>query len=385
MDGGLRCADDLWNVEKGVREALRSWGYREVDASVLMDYDTLRRGSSAAGSTCKLIDGQGEVLALRPDMTAPIAHGAATQWRVKRRPLRLAYCGRAFRRIPSSGIREVRQAGVELIGVAQPDGDAEVIALACEAVRAAGLDRFQVNLGHNGLLHELSVQLGLTTAQAAELRRALVQRDFVSTQRILESCSDHRAAETMVELLIPYGGRGDLSALSSLGLYLEGLEKLDAVVEALEAYEIGEHLRLDVSLARDFDYYTGVVFEIYCPIGGVVLGGGGRYDELIGTFGEPEAATGFALDLGALGEAVRARDHTSTGGIGCLVMAARSSRSEAVVLANQLRRRGFRVTVHLETEDPQEDAARRLAREMGLEQVLLVGDGNHLRYGVSQD
>ncbi len=384
MDGGLVNADELWNVEKSVRETMWSWGYREVQASVFMDYDTLRRGSAAAGSACKLIDGDGVVLALRPDMTAPIAHGAATQWRVKPRPLRLAYCGRAFRRIPSSGIREVRQAGVELVGVAGPDGDAEVIALACEAVRTAGLESFQVNLGHNGLLHELSVQLGLGTRESADLRDALVQRDFVSTQRILEGCSDHSTAEAMVELLVPYGGRGDLSALSSLGVYLQGLERLDAVVEALEAYDIGEHLCLDVSLARDFDYYTGVVFEIYCPLGGALLGGGGRYDELIGAFGEPEAATGFALDLGAVGEAGRARGSANPGGIGCLVAASRCSRAEAVALARQLRSRGFRVTVHLQEEDPREDAAHRLAREMGLEQVLIVGEGNRLRYGVSQ-
>ncbi|MFO8060925.1 MAG: ATP phosphoribosyltransferase regulatory subunit, partial [Bacillota bacterium] len=316
----------------------------------------------------KLIGEEGEVLALRADMTAPIAQMAATEWQNVPRPLRLAYCGRVFRRGEEMfGARELQQAGVEMIGVGGPEADAEVVAVACEALRQSGVDRFQVSLGHNGLLRELLAGLDLEEDDRDALREALIRRDLVVAGRVLGSaCEQDRS---LVRALSPFGSEKGLAAVSSVGVELPGLEKLATVIEVLEAYGLGDHLRVDVALARGFDYYTGVVFEVYCPRSGVMLGGGGRYDGLTGVFGCPEAATGFALDLGRVLSSLS--PGTGVEADKWLVVGSREEREEVLACARRLRASGYRACVHW--ADPEPSAPPEvIAGKMGFSGAALV-------------
>ncbi len=370
--------EGLRRIEESMREIFCGWAYDEVSTPILVDYEVLKRGNGTPADTIyKLIGEEGEVLALRADMTAPLAQLAASEWERVPRPLRLSYVSSVFRRGGGEfGARELVQAGVELIGLAEPEADAEVIALACEVLRRSGLDQFQISLGHNGLLRELLAGLELGEVDRAALRDALIRRDFVVARRILGSGGGDRGS--LIEAFSPFGSERSLEVLASMGIELPGLQRLREVVQVLGAYGEGSHLRLDVSLARGFNYYTGVVFEIYCPSSGLMLGGGGRYDGLTGAFGAPEAATGFALDLDRVLSSLPRRSR-GRADRKWLVIGTRGRREEILACARRLRRSGHRAAVHwmrVEREDGVED----VAENMGFSGVALLRRDGELEF-----
>ncbi len=146
-------------VVRRVVEVFDAWGYSPVETPVVEAYEALgavdAHGSEAA--PFRLLDSDGELLALRPDMTLPIARVAATRLADDPGPLRVRYVAPVFREHASlrGQARQFTQAGVELIGESGPEIDAEVVAVAAEALRAAGLERFTVALGSVEVLGEL--------------------------------------------------------------------------------------------------------------------------------------------------------------------------------------------------------------------------------------
>ena len=368
----------LRQLQSGMCEVFRELAYDEVSAPILADYDMLRVGNGTPPETIyKLISEESEVLALKADMTTPLAQLAATEWERVPRPLRLSYVSRVFRRGGDmSGARELLQAGVELIGLSEPEADAEVIAVGCEALRRSGIDQFQISLGHNGLLRELLASLALEDEPRNLLRDALIRRDFVVARQVLGSAGGDR--RSLVGALSPFGSAPSLEALDSLGIQLPGLRRLRAVVDVLEAYGVSEHLRIDVSLARGFDYYTGVVFEIYCPSSGLMVGGGGRYDGLTGAYGAPEAATGFALDLDRVLLSLPAKGSAKPSHK-WLVMGRRERREQVLSCACQLRASGHRAAVHWLVQEPLA-SAEELAEAMGFSGAAVIREDGEIEF-----
>ena len=295
----------LRQAEETMRRVCDNWGYDEVILPTLLPYESLRRGQSAPESnTHKLIDENGRILVLRPDMTAPIAEWAATEWGDASRPLRVSYFSTLFRRGQGGqgGSREYFQAGVELIGSADVSADAEVLGLACEALEQVGVRGFQINVGHNGLLRAITQRLGLRDDTETALREALQTRDIVGVQSLIQGLTLLDNGIELLECLLPFGDSKEdpetlLSTLEQYQLPIELLEEIRQIFRAVARSHPDRSIRLDVSLVRDLEYYTGPVFEIYCPATGAMLGGGGRYDGLISLFGPSEPATGLALDL----------------------------------------------------------------------------------------
>src|SRR5579875_1112847 len=195
-------------VVDAVLGLLRRWGYREVVTPTLEYLDVLVRGegTEAADRLFKLIDRGGELLALRPEMTTPVARLVATQLRHEPLPIRLAYAGQVFRGgEPGAGrLREFPQVGCELVGADSPEADAEIVALAVEALRAAGVGQFSLSVGHGGFLRSLLEGLGVSEEEMGHVRAALYRKDFVGLQAVLDRYA------------LPAGGREALLALPSL-------------------------------------------------------------------------------------------------------------------------------------------------------------------------
>lgn len=290
-------------VDGILREAAR-WGYREVATPTLEYLDVLVRGEGAGTGDrlFKLIDQGGEVLALRPEMTTPVARLVATRLREEPPPLRLAYAGQVFRgRENGSGrLREFPQVGCELIGSSTLEADAEIVALAVDALAAAGVGQFSLSLGHAGVLRGILAGLGLPEAQAAEVRALLYRKDFVGIRDLLGRRRAPAGAVDALLALPTLRGPTAISDARRLVVTPDGqqavreLEELDAV---LRAYGVGGAVEVDLSIIRDFEYYTGIVFEGHTASLGAPLLGGGRYDRLLERFGAPHAATGFAVRI----------------------------------------------------------------------------------------
>jgi ATP phosphoribosyltransferase regulatory subunit len=286
-------------IEAALRGVFDDADYGEVATPALEYESVLARGESMPPAY-RVLDDHGNVLALRTDMTVPIARVASTRYAASEPPLRFFYVANAYRQVrPHRGqMRELRQAGVELVGSPAPAGTAEVLTVLSRALEATGLTDFRIGLGSASIVPALLEQAGVQEVDRARILRELVTRDFVGLEREVRALGlDDRIAQ--VPLL-----RGGTEILDELPDGAGGL--LREAIELLES-DVRERVIIDLGLARDLGYYTGAIFEVYAPGIGQPLGGGGRYDELLGRFGRPLPAVGFALVVDRLHEALALR------------------------------------------------------------------------------
>jgi ATP phosphoribosyltransferase regulatory subunit len=294
---------ELRRLEATLAEAFGRFGYGEV-ATPTIEYDEVlaygdERGAPAA---YRFFDEDGELLAMRTDMTVPIARLVATRLADSEPPFRLCYIGNAYRAVrPQRGqMREFSQAGVELIGVDAPAGTAEVIEVLTGALDAIGLTRAVIGLGDADLYRQLLGEHGVEERHRELFLETLARHDLVGLEAELDELDiapDER--RTLLALPSLRGGPEVLDRARELGgsAVDRAIERLSATHEALVERGVADRVRLDLGLLRDLGYYTGAILEVYDPAVGHVLGGGGRYDELMGRFGSAQPAAGFALYL----------------------------------------------------------------------------------------
>jgi ATP phosphoribosyltransferase regulatory subunit len=294
---------ELRRLHTAMLDVFESRGYGQV-ATPAIEYDeVLARGDGrTAASAYRFFDERGDLLALRSDMTVPIARMAASRYADAEPPLRFCYLANAYRAVrPQRGqMREFAQAGVELIGTAAPEGTAEVIEVLEAALEAAGLDRAVIGLGDADLYRQLLTELGVEGEARESILERLATHDLVGLELELEQAGiGDREVSTCVTLSQLRGGAEVLEEARSLGgdAVERATARLGETMRALEARGAAERVRIDLGLLRDLGYYSGAILEVYDPALGHVLGGGGRYDGLLKRFGLDLPAAGFALYL----------------------------------------------------------------------------------------
>jgi ATP phosphoribosyltransferase regulatory subunit len=285
---------ELRAITDRIRAALEGAGYGEVATPALEYEETLAPADAGEGHPVyRLFDEQGRVLVLRSDMTVPIARLVASRYAHAEPPLRFSYFAHAYRGVrPQRGQpRELLQAGVELIGAPSPGGTVEALRVLCVALDAAGLEGYRIGLGDASLYPALLDGAGVAGDRRAPLMRELVTRDFVGLEREVAALGlGPGDAERLVRAPQLRGGPDVLDGLGEAGTGLR------TVLDALPP-EAAARIILDLGLSRSLAYYTGAVFEVYDPALGAPLGGGGRYDDLLGRFGRPLPAVGWALTV----------------------------------------------------------------------------------------
>lgn len=294
---------ELRRLKRSLIDAFERFGYGEVATPTIEYEEVLARGDERGAPVAyRFFDEAGELLAMRSDMTIPIARLVANRYAAAEPPFRLCYLATAYRAVrPQRGqLREFTQAGVELVGMPAPEGTAEVIEVLSAALDAAGLNRAVIGLGNASLYPEILGQYGI----AAEAREAILARLAAHDRVGLEgevSALDLGTAEreTLLGLAELRGGPEVFDRAVELGgaAAEQAIRRLRATYALLEERGVADRVRLDLGLLRDLGYYTGAIVEVYDPALGHILGGGGRYDELMGRFGRPLPAAGFALHL----------------------------------------------------------------------------------------
>jgi ATP phosphoribosyltransferase regulatory subunit len=273
-------------------------GYGEIYTPALEYESVLARADMAeAEPAYRVFDESGAVLVLRSDMTVPIARVVATRYPTAEPPLRFCYLAHCYRGVsPARGQpRELLQAGIELIGSPAPEGTAEALTVLCDALDAVGLKDYRIGVGDASLFPALMASLDVPEEHRQKLLSSLVMRDFVGLELGLQEAGLPDTATALL-LEVPQR-RGGPEILSDTPAQAEaavtGLrqvhDRLDATVAARVIFDLG--------LVRNIGYYTGAVFDVYDPALGAPIGGGGRYDELLGRFGRRLPAVGFALGI----------------------------------------------------------------------------------------
>lgn len=292
-------------LEQEVRRLFALSGYQEVETPILEYYDALDDPTYGyrPEHVWKTFDSRGRVLALRPDSTIPSVRLAAGRLREEALPLRLCYVQSANRYVSDSLslLCEETQAGVELMGESSPMADAEVIALAIEALRGAGLKDFQIELGQAGFFDGFMQEAGLTPEQSAVLRELTEQKNTLGMQLYLEKLDVHQdVARRLMRLPRLYGGTevlDEAEALTAHPLCREAIAGLRSIIGYLTEYGCASYLTIDLGMVHQANYYSGTIFRGMTADLGQPLLSGGRYDGLPARFGRALPATGFALSL----------------------------------------------------------------------------------------
>lgn len=289
---------ELRAITDALRGAFERGGYGEIYTPALEYASVLARvGDAGARPAYSLFDENGQTLVLRSDMTVPIARVVATRYAHSEPPLRFCYLAHCYRAVrPQRGQpRELLQAGVELIGSPAPQGTAEVLTVLCAALDATGLEGYKIGLGDASLFGALMNGLNVPEQAQPSLLEALANRDLVGFERGLAGLE--LPAEARQALLTVPQRRGGPEVLESPpGPVADAVAGMRDVYELLPS-DVASRLIFDLGLVRSLGYYTGAVFEVYDPALGAPIGGGGRYDELLGRYGRPLPAVGFALGV----------------------------------------------------------------------------------------
>ena len=259
----------------------------------------------------RALDRSGQLIALRADFTAQVARIAATRL-ANMSPLRLYYRGSIVRRgtaesSPSApALHERLQAGCELVGAAGPEADAEILGLAAASLHALGLKNARLSLGSTGYFSALATAAGASPRLASALHDAVDRKDLPTLRTLCErEVPKGVARDAILMLAQPPRPQAEARAMLERAELLspsdearEALRRLSAALTA--ARSLGAELEVDLGEVRGLGYYTGIVFNLYAMGSPRPVGGGGRYDTLLGRFGDPRPAVGFSLDLDAL-------------------------------------------------------------------------------------
>lgn len=336
---------ELRALEASLRTSFASFGYLEVRTPLLEFADEMDRAQDGGvGAAFRLFDDHGRVLVLRPDLTIPVTRLVAARFPDHAGPVRVSYVGARLRpaKVGRALPIEEQQAGAELVGLAGPAADAEIVALIIHALHRLGIADLRVAIGHVGLTRSILDGLGVSGTEQSRLQHAALTRDLAGWRAIAETLPLAPPARELVAALPTR--RGDEAVVEELAREVPTVaavaQELCDAVRLLRDYGVRDAAMIDLGVLRDWNYYSGVVFEVYAPGVERPVGAGGRYDTLGARFGVDRPAVGGGVWLDGLHKAVNAR--TALPGLrdGVILIGGLQS---AVATAMALRARGVDV------------------------------------------
>lgn len=337
------------------------YGYRQIETPALEDLRWLE--SAQGGENEKLIfkvlrrgidptqvrdvaglAGEG----LRFDLTVPLARFFASNGTALPRPFRVFQLGPVWRaERPQRGRwRQFTQCDIDIVGEPSMLAEAELIAATCDGLAVVGLPEFRVRVNDRRLLTALLKACAFPTEATVPVLVTVDKLDKIGLSGVERSLIDGGHSVVAVKALLGVleaareAGDGDgLADALPMGIDTGALEGLAAITSAV-AEQSDRRLEIvtDLSLVRGMGYYTGPIFEVDAPGLGASIGGGGRYDGMIGRFsGEQVPACGFSLGFERLCEVLPAQARRD--GRGRVALLCRAEQSVAVVLADARRLR----------------------------------------------
>ncbi len=293
---------------RGVQGALialfQQRGYQEVITPEVEFYDVFTQSGNPLPqeSLLKIIDRSGKIMVMRPDCTIPIARVAATKLNAVPLPQRLYYDQTVFRsgQAHQGGNSEIAQCGIEMIGAMGAKADLEMVAMAVDALRACGLERFHIELGHADFFRCLVSNMDMPAEELEQARTLIEGKNFAALDDLLRPYGTKPACAALSRLPYLFGGLEILDEAEKLSGQNEALNYLRRLYRELEYAGYGDCVRFDLGMVHQIDYYTGVVFRGYVEGAGASVLSGGRYDKLVERFGRRGEATGFSVDVDAV-------------------------------------------------------------------------------------
>ncbi len=290
-------------LEELIHQKFKSFGYHDIQTPTFEFFDVFSReiGTTPSRELYKFFDKEGNTMVLRPDFTPSMARCAAKYFMEEERPIRFCYLGNTFTNISSlqGKLCEVTQMGVELIGDGSIEAEAEMIAMLVQCLKNAGLEQFQVSVGQVDYFKGICEAAGLTEETELALRENVSGRNIFGVEDILKGKpvqTEHRNALLKITELF-----GSVEILDKAGKLvsnersIKAVERLKELYRLLSVYQAEQYVSFDFGMLSKYHYYTGVIFRAYTYGVGDAIVKGGRYDNLLKTFGKDAPAVGFVV------------------------------------------------------------------------------------------
>lgn len=291
-----------------VLEIFKSYSYDGIKSPTFEYIEVFsdeQMGSTNPKDMYKFFDREGSALALRSDMTPPIARIVATSKSFPKNdsPLRLSYSGNAFKYNAKyqGRLREFNQAGIELFNVNSVEADGEVVSVAINSILSLGISNFKIYIGEASFFKAILEESALPKDVCDDLENAITKRDYVSLEKIVKQNEmEDNIKELFLELpklvgtleILAYAKR-----LTRNSVAKRALTRLQDLYQILKFYNLQEYIIFDLSMTNNLNYYTGIIFRGYTYKTGYSILSGGRYDNLMEQFGVTMPAVGFCIKI----------------------------------------------------------------------------------------
>jgi len=368
-------------IEDIVLGVFRLWGYQEVRTPSLEYVDTMSRGldGDELDMAFKLVDrGTGKMMLLRSDVTPQVARMASLALSRTPLPLRLSYLADVYRHPedPSHPRRELIQAGVELMGLDDPQADAEVLAIGVEALRKIGLSGVRMSVGQVQYARGLFEEAAFGKSTEDLIVEAACRKDRSEMVRILgqtdTSSSIKKGILALTELSQTVDVLDRAWSVAPNDICRAAIENLRDVLALAGSYGVADNcLSVDLGELTAFRYHSGVVFTGFVSGAGRAVLKGGRYDNLAGKYGRQAPATGFAIDLLETVEIVSGHVKVAAA-VDYLLVNRTSDREKGLRISVELRNRNRNVLCLIRNIPDEELGAYVAAHRIG--QILILDD-----------
>jgi histidyl-tRNA synthetase len=327
-------------VFEKIRKVFENYGYGEISTPAFEDFELLAKksGKEIENEIYVFKDKADRKLGLRFDITVPVCRIVASDSSLQK-PIKFYYMTNTWRYDqPGKGRwREFWQAGIELIGSNKPEADAEILAIVSDSLKSIGIKKFYFRINSRKIVENLIKQAGIPENKKSDVFRAIDKLDKTVEKEVRKELETYKIQKKYVDKLLQLikSGKsetGELKEIKSLA------EKMGV-----------ENIKIDLSVVRGIDYYTGFVFETFIEgkedIGAVAAGG--RYDSLIKMYGGQDMpATGFGIGIDRLMEVVEDEKKYCPADV-YVVLVDGTLKDKAIEIVQKLRRNSIRADMDL--------------------------------------
>ena len=370
-------------LQDNLHDLLKKYGYHAIQTPTFEYFDIFGKeiGTTPSKDLYKFFDREGNTLVLRPDITPSIARCAVKYYGEEELPVRLCYMGNTFINNTSyqGRLKESTQLGAELIGDNSVDADAEIIALVVNALKTAGLQEFQIGIGHVGFFKGLVEAANLQEETETELIELLSNKNFFGVEELIDSLCLSENLKELFSMLGSLSMSEDMlnrakKLAVSYPVVLEALKRLELLLQVLSCYGVEKYVSLEPGMISSYHYYTGIIFAGYTFGSGEPIVKGGRYDNLLPYFGKNAPSIGFAVVIDQLMAALsRQKIEIPVQDNQILIVYKEACQKDAIKKALQLREQGTGVSLVKWSDHKTEEDYKAYAKRMHMQDIIFMG------------
>ena len=300
-------------IQNVLHNQIQLYGYQDIQTPTFEYFEVFGKeiGTTNAKDLFKFFDSDGNILCLRPDFTPSMARCAAKYFVEEDIPLRFSYVGNTFSNtsLLQGKLKETTQMGAELMGDGSVEADGEMIAMIIDALQHTGLKQFQVSVGEIDYFKGICEELSLSDVQEQVIRDYISNKNYFAVEEYLNSQEIKEEHVKMILAIEDLFGSIDMlqeaAKLSQNAKVQKAIAHLKALYEILCDYKVEKYVSFDLGMLSSYQYYTGIIFNVYTIGIGDVVAKGGRYDKLLPYFGKNSPAIGFVIVIDDLMQALK--------------------------------------------------------------------------------